>query len=124
MAKVDKSVPRYAYENVEVLDVYDADTLTVKINLGFNIAFNVKLRLARINAWEVKGEEKEKGQEAAAYLRTKIGQVREEGNKIHIETFKDSQEKFGRYLAELYIDGKNINDELVKLGFAKYQDYG
>jgi micrococcal nuclease len=36
---------------------------------------------------------------------------------------KDKKGKYGRYLAEIYLDGKNINDALVKNGFAKYHKY-
>ena len=45
------------------------------------------------------------------------------GKKIRIETFKDVKGKFGRYLAVLYIDNKNINDELVKNNHAIYVNY-
>ena len=123
MAKVDSSVPRYRYENIEIVDVYDADTITVRVELGFKVTTLEKFRLARINAFEVRGIEKQKGVEARNWLENTLANAKEKKQKIWIETFKDATEKFGRYLAELYVGSKNINDELVKLKHARYQEY-
>ena len=54
------------------------------------------------------------------------GQI--EGKKVLIQTIKDRKEKFGRYLAEIWLeadDGSrvNINDLLVQQGHAIYQEY-
>lgn len=114
---------RYRYENISVLDVYDADTLTVLVQLGFKISFELKLRLARINAWEVKGKEKPKGIEARNWFENTLFLAKQEKKKIWIETYKDASEKFGRYLADVYVGEQCLNDELVKRGMAKYQKY-
>lgn len=120
---MDSSQPKYRYENVEVLSIYDADTLTVKVNVGFYISYETALRLARINAWEVRGEERSKGELARDYLQGLVNSAQHKGDKIEIETFRDEREKFGRYLAELWIGNENINDLLVKKGHARYQEY-
>lgn len=113
--------------NVKIEEVYDADTLTVDIDLGFDVVLdNQKLRLHRINAWEVKGEEKPQGIKARDWLKTKIANAKQiyikpvtsKGDKT-----KYKKGKFGRWLAELYIDNININDEIVKSGHGKYQSY-
>ena len=119
-ARVDADVPRYRYDRVEVLAVYHADTITVMVDLGFKISVKMKLRLARINAWEVRGEEKERGLLAKAFLKNQIYTFSE---YIRIETFKDATGKYGRMLAELYVRDRNINDLLVEKGHGKYQDY-
>ena len=56
-----KNKPRYKYENVVVLDVYDADSITLLIHLGFDVSKKIKVRFLGINAWEVRGKEKKKG---------------------------------------------------------------
>ena len=97
--------------------IYDADTIRVDIDLGFRTwKVNEQLRLARINAPEVRGEEKEKGIAARNALRELI-----DGKEIRIETEKTG--KYGRYIAEIEFEGKNINDWLVESGHAKYKDY-
>lgn len=47
------------------------------------------------------------------------------GDKFYLRTHKDQQEKYGRYLADIYpqgFDGPCLNDLLVEGGFAKYYD--
>jgi micrococcal nuclease len=109
---------KYIYENVEVLNVYDADTITVKVFLGFNIDFTMKVRLYGINAPELRGEERVNGLIARDYLRDRIL-----GKKIKIETLQDKQGKFGRYLAVVWLNQKNINNELVDKKYATYRQY-
>ncbi|HFD87662.1 MAG TPA: hypothetical protein ENJ35_08300, partial [Gammaproteobacteria bacterium] len=38
-------------------------------------------------------------------------------------TIKDKKGKYGRYIAEILLDGININDALVSNGYAQYRDY-
>ena len=100
------------------------DTVTANIDLGFHMWIHgEKLRLARINAPEVRGKEKKQGKVSRDWLRKKIL-----GKTIIIQTTKrkngkEKQGKYGRYIVELYQNGENINDRLVKSGLAKYKDY-
>jgi micrococcal nuclease len=107
-----------------VKSVYDGDTITVDIDLGLNVlVMGEKLRLNRINAPELKGEEREAGLRSRDFLREKI-----DGKQLLIQTIKDKKEKYGRYLAEIFltdINGNfiNVNDILVQEGFAVYVEY-
>ena len=113
----------YHYKAI-VTSVYDGDTCSVDIDLGLSVWIRgEKLRLNRINAPELKGDERAKGLLSHNFLKGKI-----EGKGIMIETIKDRREKYGRYLAEIWIEDKkgkfiNINDLMVSEGFAKYQKY-
>lgn len=113
----------YFYKAV-ITSVYDGDTCTVDIDLGLSTWIRgEKVRLYRINAPELRGAEREAGLLARDFLR---GQI--EGKKVLIQTIKDRKEKFGRYLAEIWLeadDGSrvNINDLLVQQGHAIYQEY-
>ncbi|MCW8804734.1 MAG: thermonuclease family protein [Ignavibacteriaceae bacterium] len=113
----------YNYKAI-VTSVYDGDTCTVDIDLGLNVWLRgEKLRLNRINAPELRGEERPKGLKSRDFLISKI-----DGKEITIETIKDRKGKYGRYLAEIWLKEKkgkfiNINDLLVTEGFAKYQKY-
>ena len=113
----------YNYKAI-VTSVYDGDTCTVDIDLGLHTWIRgEKLRLHRINAPELRGKERPKGILSRDFLKSKI-----EDKEITIETIKDKKGKYGRYLAEIWLEEKpgkfiNINDLIVKEGFAKYQKY-
>ena len=52
--------PNYCFY-AKVKRVVDADTIDLAIDCGFGIFRNERIRLAHVNAWEVRGEEREKG---------------------------------------------------------------
>ncbi len=116
-------LPLYHYKAI-VTSVYDGDTCTVDIDLGLHTWLkDEKLRLNRINAPEMRGPEKEKGKLSRDFLREKIL-----NKEIALETIKDKKGKYGRYLAEVWLlksgeNYENINDQLVKKGFAEYHKY-
>jgi len=100
-----------------VLEVIDGDTVDVSIDLGFSVQHTIRVRLYGINTPETRTrnkEEKQKGLAAKARLKELI-----EGKFVNIKTKKDETEKFGRYLAEIYIDGVNVNQTLITEGHAK-----
>lgn len=112
----------YLYRAV-ITSVYDGDTCTADIDLGFHTwCKNEKLRLNRINAPEIRGAERPQGLLARDWLRDQI-----DGKAVVVETIKDAKGKYGRYLAEIWleVDGNwvNINDLLVEKGFAEYAEY-
>lgn len=103
----------------KVVNVVDADTLDLLIDLGFHLGFEQRIRLARVNAWETRGSEREKGLIAKSF----VEQFLPVGDYVAICTQKKG--KFGRYIAEItYGDGLNLSDELVRHGHAHYHDYG
>jgi micrococcal nuclease len=107
-----------------VTSVYDGDTCTVDIDLGLGVwVRGEKLRLNRINAPEVTGAEKPKGVKSRDHLKSLI-----EGKDVLLQTIKDRREKYGRYLAEIWLEQKdatplNVNDSMVAAGHARYQAY-
>lgn len=103
----------------KVISVYDGDTVTVDIDLGFGIWLrDQKLRLSNINAPEVRGSSREEGLKSRDALREKILD-----KNVIIKTMKDKKGKYGRWIAEIYIDDSSINTWLVKEGFAKTAEY-
>jgi len=113
----------YHYK-ANVIKVYDGDTITVNIDLGLNVIFRkVRIRLARINAPELRGEERSEGIKSRDFLRKMIL-----NKEITLQTIKDRKGKYGRYLGEVWIRDKennliNVNDLLVEKGFAKVLKY-
>ncbi len=110
--------------NAIVTSVYDGDTCTVDIDLGLHAwVKGEKVRLARINAPELRGTERPKGLLSRDFLREQIL-----NKEILIETIKDEKGKYGRYIGEIWLKnskGKyiNVNDLIVKKGLAVYKEY-
>ena len=97
-----------------VRKVYDGDTITVDIDLGFDVVLKgQKIRLTKINAPEVRGTQRSEGLKSRDALRGKIG------NKwVKIKTQKDKKGKYGRWLGEIWLEEECINDWLLKEGHA------
>ena len=100
----------------KVIDVYDGDTCTILVDLGFRVQIEIKVRLLGINAPELKGVTKDAGIAARDYL---IGLI---GNKeVYIKTYKDKQEKYGRWLGIIYLSEhseSSVNQMMVVDGYA------
>ncbi len=101
----------YEYRATIVKHV-DADTSRVSIDLGLDVTVRATIRWADINAPEISTEA---GEESLLVLRTMLP----EGSRCIIRTIKDRREKYGRYLGTFILeDGTNMNEWLVKNGFA------
>jgi micrococcal nuclease len=108
----------YTYLAV-VTSVYDGDTITVDVNLGMDTwIHNTKIRLARIDAPELTGSSRPQGIISRNYLRDKLLY-----QTVTLKTYKDKKGKYGRYIGEIYLDNKNINDNLVENNLAEYKEY-
>ena len=97
--------------------VVDGDTVDVTLDLGFNILYNSRIRLHGIDAPESRTrdlEEKKRGLAA----KDRVKELCPVGSSIILKTIKDGRGKYGRILGEIYVDGLNVNVQLVKEGLA------
>jgi micrococcal nuclease len=100
----------YEYD-AKVINVVDGDTVDCVISLGFYLTAAHRLRLLGVNCPEVHGETKAAGLKAAEYTRaTLLGQT------VRIRTAKS--DSFGRWLCQVYLDGRDFNQSLVDRGLA------
>lgn len=113
----------YEYR-AEVLSVYDADTIRLRVDLGMETYVKHSVRLNGIDAPEIRGEEKPQGEAAKAFVEQWFqDNCIERGGKrlIVVNTIKDRREKYGRYLVIVWsTDGEPrcLNDDLVEAGHA------
>ncbi len=97
--------------------------MTVELDLGFHTYRRETLRLAGINTPELHAAdqaERDKAQKAKLELALLVMNRPE----LLVKTHKDKKEKYGRYLADVYIpndDGtqRHVNSELVERGLAR-----
>lgn len=110
----------YEYYVRKVENVVDGDTIDVLIDLGFDILFASRVRLAGIDTPESRTKdlaEKALGLEAKEYLKKHL----KDAKSVIIKTEKmDSSEKYGRILGWVYVDGNTIslNDMMIEDGYA------
>ncbi len=113
----------FFYRVTQIIRVHDGDSCRLVLDMGFKTYAEKATRLARINAPEMRDpdpEVKTKAYAARDYLRERLGAAMAAGGDVIIHSVK--LEKYGRALIELFVDGVNINDELVQEGHAVTYD--
>ena len=105
--------PEYTY-NAIVTDVIDGDTIDCSVDLGFTVTVNVRFRLYGLDTMETRDKDatkKELGLKAKLLAAETLV-----GNHIQLRSHKT--DKYGRWLAEVFIDGKSFNQRLLDEGLA------
>lgn len=110
----------YEYFIREVKNIVDGDTIDVVIDLGFDIMFASRVRLAGIDTPESRTTDKAEkvlGLEAKEYLKKHL----KDAKSVVIRTEKmDSSEKYGRILGWVYVNGESesLNNKMINDGYA------
>ena len=110
----------YEYRVKKVLKVVDGDTIDVDIDLGFDISFTSRVRLAGIDTPESRTTDKAE-KTLGLEVKDRLKHLISTANTVVIRTEKpDSSEKYGRILGWLFLDGaeKSVNEALIADGYA------
>ena len=110
----------YEYRVKQVLKIVDGDTIDVDIDLGFDISFTQRVRLAGIDTPESRTTDK-KEKALGLEVKQRLKDILSKSSSVVIRTEKpDSTEKYGRILGWLFIDGaeKSVNEALIADGYA------
>jgi len=103
----------YEYRAV-VRRVIDGDTLEVDIDMGFStVLHKEKVRLLDIDTPELRSKdlnERKRAQEAKAFVQ----ELLPEGTEVVLRTQKDKKGKYGRYLADVWLDGNRHLSKILK----------
>jgi len=111
------------YYKAYVIRVHSGDTCRVNLDLGVGIwTRGLEIRLHRIKAPEIKGNNREAGTAARDYLRGLILD-----REVLVRTIKDRKGRIRGYLGELTVvtesgETINVNEALIKAGHAIHQD--
>ncbi len=112
----------YTYK-AEILSVYDGDTVTATIDMGFcAFLYKVKLRLHGIDTPEMRA--KDPDEKARAVLARDFVRKRILGRTILMKSL--GKGKYGRYLSIIWElddagepEAESLNDQLIRLGHAE-----
>ena len=117
---MSKTKDLYVYRIKSITKVVDGDTIDANIDLGFDISFTKRIRLAGIDSPESRTtnlKEKALGLETKEWLKKTL----EDAKDILIKTEKpDSTEKYGRIIGHLFINGQDtsLNNQMIDEGYA------
>lgn len=98
----------YSYK-AKVIRVIDGDTIECDIDLGFYMTARMPVRLAHINAKE---HNEYGGKEAKEHLEVLLGD-----GQVVLRTYKP-KDKYGRYLADVFVGQAYVNKQMISDGFA------
>ena len=102
----------YEY-NCTVNRIVDGDTIDVTLDLGFSVLYKSRVRLYGIDTPESRTrdkDEKVRGLLSKEFLKQAVAD-----EKVVLKTkLKDSRGKFGRVLAEVWVNGQNVNQNMVE----------
>lgn len=106
----------------EVLRVIDGDTVDMLVKVGFGIEVRERIRLAAIDAPEMRGDERPAGLKAKAWLEKAL-----DGRDVEIavEMTRSGDVRRGRYgrvIARILADGVDVGAEMTALGLAEIYD--
>jgi len=90
----------------EVSEVIDGDTFKTKDGKS--------IRLIGINAPEI-------GEPCSLEAKEKLGELIK-GKKLRLEKDSEDKDEYGRILRYVYSDDVFINSEMIKLGFARFEE--
>ena len=97
--------------------VVDGDTVDARVDLGFNVWIECRVRLQGIDAPETRTrnlEEKQAGLKTKAFLQAIMHDC---GHKFVLKSHGVG--KYGRCLGTIYVHGENINERLLTEGLAE-----
>jgi micrococcal nuclease len=108
---------QYTYKG-EVVYVVDGDTIDVVIDLGFRVSIQQRVRLLGVNAPELHSSSMEERVDAIRAREWVFNHLQDK-EVVLISHKPISVDKYGRYLAQVWIGDLNVNAELLKLNLVK-----
>ena len=110
----------YEYRVKKVLKIVDGDTIDVDIDLGFDISYTQRVRLAGIDTPESRTTDKAE-KVLGLEVKDRLKKAIDAATNVVIKTEKpDSSEKYGRILGWVFLDDNkvSINQTLIDEGYA------
>ena len=97
--------------SVTINRIIDGDTVVARLDLGLGINITQNVRLVGIDAPELHTDE---GKAARAWL---CDRILYRPVLLDINS-KNSHDKYGRLLAVILVDELNLNEDMIRLGYA------
>lgn len=110
--------PPYVYRVIECLKVYDGDSYTLRVDVGFHLYTVIKVRLLGADTFELRGgdeETKEKARAGKNFAENWFwARLEADPRPVLIRTQKT--DNFGRWLGEIWDDETSLHLDLIEAG--------
>lgn len=94
-----------------LVKVVDGDTIDIDVDVGFRLTIRQRCRLKGLNCPEKKGATKAAGDAATAFSAAFLGPT---GASLIIHSSKPyADDKYGRFLVDVLVAGKSLNEALL-----------
>ena len=109
----------YSEEQIKILRIVDADTIIVSAPfMPAPLKKQMPMRLSNVDTPNIKrwancGKEAFLGEEAKKYVEDLVKKSKKQQVKVV------GYDKYGRWLGQIYLDGKSISDSLIEKKFAR-----
>ena len=109
----------------DIKSIYDGDTITIKCLSGFKCKKNaIKVRIKGIDTPEIKGKCRQETVLARKAKQFTVAFVRDSGDiKLSYDEY-DMYDRYGRLLAYLSVDGRDLSRSLIKNNLGRQYDGG
>ncbi|BFM13343.1 hypothetical protein R50072_34960 [Simiduia litorea] len=118
-AAVNASAKTRQYGNTtvsEIVSIYDGDTFTVNIDeWPAIVGQRISVRIAGIDTPEMRGRCEEEKTKARLAKQFTVAALRN-ANRIELKNLQ--RDKYFRLLSDVYVDGENLAQQLLRQGFA------
>lgn len=100
----------------EIIRWKDGDTCVLNVDLGYGLSLEWSYRVYLIDTPEI-------GESLHDEATLRAQQLAPPGSRVVVRSIKNKKnsdiQTFGRWVAELYVDGVSIGETLLKEGYAK-----
>lgn len=108
----------YEYRVIACDEVYDGDSYTLRVDVGFHLTTVIKVRLKGCDTYELRGGDQET---KALAQRGRDFAERWFGNRLYIPEASvvirtEKTDNFGRWLGEIFDDGTSLALDLIEAG--------
>jgi len=98
----------------ELVNVVDGDTIDFRVDLGFNVSKEIRVRLAGVDTNETYGVPKDSYEFRLGAEQTRfVEEWFDEHGDIILRTSKDEKGKYGRYIARVFADRDDLSKDLI-----------
>lgn len=109
----------FEYPDVVVVRWVDGDTVDLRVSSVHDFGFRFRYGFTFEDRFRLRGiNTPERGQPGWAEATAECNRLAPPGSLVFLRTFKDTREKYGRWLADLTVDGVDLNRHLLDAGLA------